>query len=1367
MKKSIFLRFLPVVLVISLLFSTFSFGSLVSAASYDVVGSSVQTINGQPAFVINYGAGGNVVMDDILYDTYHFTKKNVQNMADNGTKTFSFVTTFADSADLWTKPVWVGQNAAGANIFDYSVIDDNIDMALDVAPDAKFLLRLYMGVPESWLNQVANADARAVTMNAAGTTSYYYADNGITKSDRYYYSINSAKAISTMGAALQEAITRIETKYPGKIIGYNITGLSTEELYRHGWHSTTFDDYSTASLTAFRTFLTTKYGTDAALRTAWTNGTITLATAQLPVASRRVAATISGSNFLATSTNMDLIDFYQFYNESVPNFIDSVCAYAKAAVPSKIVGVTYGYEYEFGGDPGSGENALGKLAKSTHIDFVKFEAGANYRYSGTGGDNYRGPADSVMLNGKVTMLDNDSATSLFASTDAFINDTQAQKDALAVSLQGTNALTTTPALSGAIQKRIIGFAATNGFVPTFFDLHGGYYNDTTIRKAMAEAEQMYKSGMTYDRTSAAQILLVTDEVSCGYLKMNYINDGNTAMAEDMRRVTKNLMKSGMPYDSIVVNDLNLANLSQYKLIYFMNSYNATAAQRTLIDSCKGGGRTVVFAYAPGYFTNQATSVATMTSMVGMTMATDTAGTNQVYIPNNTDFGVILQGITGATSTTFSTARSTDLFKVADATATTIGKTTSAGQINMAYKRFGTTWTSMYVPFAGLSTDIFRAIGQFAGVFIYTQRFNLSEDLKYDTISVGKNLIYLHANGTKSHTIYFPVSSDVYDPITNVKTDTAVTSKTISMNDGETVAIRIQNTGTAPFSVAAAIPNIIEPLANSRTNNGCLKVVKDTNYSYGNWGKAEYKFLNLTVGNTYKVSYWAKIPSPEAGQSLTATLGWYAGGGTTKDFAYPILTNASYAVTDGEWHYYTSSVTIPAQDLTPPNPKPGTSPYYSLMIYSGVSSGTLPSWSTMYLDDVQMIQVNADLTPYSGATGLIASPDFTSLAPVSNWCIDASFLSIDGYTEIPEVHSGYRSMKVNKNSPRAAYTGLSLTSGVTYTLTYWVKTNNTSFVGATFGTTVQGSGTFTDTSTTNIISGGYGYSTAPTNAWRQYSATIIPSTTASNFYVAIDSRPLDPYFYIDDVVLTAAGSGTNLIADGNFETATRTHFGGDSNDWMTANWVDNAWCSEYAYQVHVYGQPDGPRVLYVVNSTIHSGSKSLRVNGATAQADCTGITLTSGITYTFTYWVKTEAGASVGLVLSTDVQGSGSPTDKTSMITSGGGYNLYTATDALWHQYTATIVPTATSTIYSLGIDSRPTTATPYFFIDDVVLTAAGNQTNLISDAGFETATQAHFGGGNGYGWTTANWVDGRWYSAYAFGVHFYGEPDRVKALYIV
>ena len=61
----------------------------------------------------------------------------------------------------------------------------------------------------------------------------------------------------------------------------------------------------------------------------------------------------------------------------------------------------------------------------------------------------------------------------------------------------------------------------------------------------------------------AEILVVSDEPSCAYATFQ-----NPFLHHTLRQTQLALAKIGAPHDSILVDDLSLADMGRYKLVYF-------------------------------------------------------------------------------------------------------------------------------------------------------------------------------------------------------------------------------------------------------------------------------------------------------------------------------------------------------------------------------------------------------------------------------------------------------------------------------------------------------------------------------------------------------------------------------------------------------------------------------------------------------------------------------------------------------------------------------------------------------------------------------------------------------------------------------
>ena len=142
------------------------------------------------------------------------------------------------------------------------------------------------------------------------------------------------------------------------------------------------------------------------LQAAWNKPSITFETVIVP--SREERFDLGQGTFRDPAKKMNVIDFYLFYNEIIPETIDYFAAIIKEVTGgTKVAGAFYGYMYEFRGDPEYGHNALEQYNKSKNLDFIFVTASYGNRQFATGGDYTRSPASSVRLHNKLWYHDND------------------------------------------------------------------------------------------------------------------------------------------------------------------------------------------------------------------------------------------------------------------------------------------------------------------------------------------------------------------------------------------------------------------------------------------------------------------------------------------------------------------------------------------------------------------------------------------------------------------------------------------------------------------------------------------------------------------------------------------------------------------------------------------------------------------------------------------------------------------------------------------------------------------------------------------------------------------------------------------------
>ena len=305
---------------------------------------------------------------------------------------------------------------------------------------------------------------------------------------------------------------------------------------------------------------------------------------------------------------MPVIDWYGFYNDLVPETIDYLCRAAKRASDfRKVVGAFYCYMFEFGGDPEFGHNALAKLPRSPHLDFAAVTPSFNHRELGRGADYARASITSVALHGKLWYHDNDTVSFRFHAMAAANPE---------LARQGHPSVTADAQETIWMYRRGAGFVLGNGIYESLFDLHGGYFDDPQLLAEVKQLNRVLAEAKDRDCTSVAQILVVSDEISNAYATFE-----SGFLQQSLREAQVQLVKLGARHDSILVDDLQLADISRYKLVIFLNCFHLTDAQGELIRrSLPGSGRFVLWCYAPGYFQGARSSVEAMHELTGMRLA---------------------------------------------------------------------------------------------------------------------------------------------------------------------------------------------------------------------------------------------------------------------------------------------------------------------------------------------------------------------------------------------------------------------------------------------------------------------------------------------------------------------------------------------------------------------------------------------------------------------------------------------------------------------------------------------------------------------------------------------------------------------------
>jgi hypothetical protein len=302
-------------------------------------------------------------------------------------------------------------------------------------------------------------------------------------------------------------------------------------------------------------------------------------------------------------------------------------------------------------------------------------------------------------------------------------------------------------------RRGAGFVLGNGIVQSFFDLHGGYFDDPALLAEVRRLNALLDAAKQYDGSSVAEILVVSDEASCSYATFE-----SGFLQQTLQPAQVQLAKLGAPHDSILVDDLALADLQRFKLVIFLNCFHLSDAQRRLIRKrVLNRNRTVLWCYAPGLFNGRQTSVQAMQELTGLRLALaakpDRVQARIRLDPRRTPLG---WSVVPSPQVIGHEHVWAELISVEDDSATALGTLEGRTEVVLAMKPLPG-WTSVYTLNPVLPASFLRTLARHAGVHVYHDHD--------DTLYASRSFLTLAANLAGPRRIRLRERSDVYDPFT--------------------------------------------------------------------------------------------------------------------------------------------------------------------------------------------------------------------------------------------------------------------------------------------------------------------------------------------------------------------------------------------------------------------------------------------------------------------------------------------------------------------------------------------------------------------------------------------------------------------------
>lgn len=629
----------------------------------------------------------------------------------------------------------------------YEKLDQRIHSLLQVAPDAKVIIRVWFPVR---LDFGLQHPGDVIWFEDGHNGPWTDPSTAFIKDPSWpRYSIYSSVWQSEAENGLRALIAHVRAAdYSDHVVGYMLTAGAYGEWYPFGDTGGQATDFSPAAVDAFRTWLQQKYGTDEALRQAWNDPSVTLGGDTIPTRQQRDVYDYFGS-FLELPRRQYIFDYYSFCSDWKARVIGSLARVVKEETDGKaLVGAFYG-DLQNVQYLESGFSLFRRLLNDPAIDF--WSAPPTYENRGPGGTpTIRFPLETLKLHGKLWIDETDARTVGAGPAEV--------RFGAPASLQE----------SVEELRKFYSLILTRGVTGYWFEQSPGWYASPTIREAMAQMQQIGQIGVQLPRQSATDVAVIVDQESLLVTK----NKITTELVDKLK--VDELFRMGTPPDFYEMDDLRQAAKRGYRMYIFLNAFLLNQEERRVIDSLKRDGNVLVFFFAPGLGdpdTRPVWSTSNSERLTGMHLAyrsgwhtlqmnptaayVSTLGEMPAGIPIGRFYRPITTGFTATPEKPQSPPPSyaSGYFYVDDPQSTALATYVGTADAGFAIRRFPD-WTSVYFGGTALPAVTLRQLAHLAGAHLYVE-----DD---DVIYGNQSFLALYVTKTGVKTVYLAKPADVYD-----------------------------------------------------------------------------------------------------------------------------------------------------------------------------------------------------------------------------------------------------------------------------------------------------------------------------------------------------------------------------------------------------------------------------------------------------------------------------------------------------------------------------------------------------------------------------------------------------------------------------
>ncbi len=496
------------------------------------------------------------IIEPLSFKSFRPTDKNISDFYRAGVKLFSILTSGLNSI-LGVQYSLFGESWIGENEYDFSVVDEQIDLFIKNAPDAYFALMFQV-------------DTRAW---------YLEKNEGCPDSFRCLSQVAGNKKWRESASRYLKAIIRhVEEKYGEKFYGYFILGGKTTE-----W----FSAYDYAEGHPYKEEVYKKYKNDLS--------------ATIPC--KELREKYSAGSFYDPIKDKEAIDYWRFHHELIA---DTILYFAKEAQTilnhKKLLGVYFGYLFELDGERlwNDAHLAYEKVFLSDDIDMISSPSSYGHRkHSDTSA--FMVTYDTLALHNKLYYLEFDHITHL---APQYID---------GIPIPGFDSQFANEQETIDVMRRDFMLCAAKGAALWWFDMFEGWFYSDNMMNEVKRMIEISKELANIPDKSVSEIAVFAEGESLLYTNKNA--DINTDFLGLQR---EGLARMGAPYDLYSIADIENIVHDDYKLYIFINAFKMSEKTRNIIEKkIKTQNKTILWIYAPDYIHEDGVSEKNISEMTGI------------------------------------------------------------------------------------------------------------------------------------------------------------------------------------------------------------------------------------------------------------------------------------------------------------------------------------------------------------------------------------------------------------------------------------------------------------------------------------------------------------------------------------------------------------------------------------------------------------------------------------------------------------------------------------------------------------------------------------------------------------------------------